>query len=251
VPDFRLKTSGNPVPLETRYDVIVDGTNGNTLLQPVHARLRNTEFVTSGGVIKHELGGRRVIELDVAMKNGNIQDLLLLAVKGKPFMSGLIRMHAKISLPPLGGSVKEKLFLAGTFDIEKGEFLRDPVQDKIDELSRRGQGRPGDSKVDNVFSRMTGTFRLRDQVMTFTRLGFEVPGAQVGIHGDYKMAEDVLDFHGDLKLQAKVSQTLDGWKHWVAKPLDHFFAKNGAGTFLRIQVVGSAKNPQFGRDRSQ
>lgn len=249
VPDFRLKSSGNPIPLETQYDVIVDGMNGNTILQPVHARLRNTAFETSGAIIKHEEQGRRSIDLDVRMPQGHIEDLLLLAVKGKPFMSGLIGMKAKISIPPLSGTVKENLLLTGDFDIARGEFLRDSVQDKIDELSRRGQGRPSDKGIDNVFSRMTGDFRLVDQVLTFSRLSFSVPGADVGIHGDYRLADDILDFHGDLKLQAKISETLDGWKRWLAKPLDPFFAKHGAGTFLRIQVVGSAKKPEFGRDR--
>jgi hypothetical protein len=251
VPDFRLKSSGNRVPLETQYDVTVDGTNGNTVLQPVHARLLNTSFQTSGGIIKHEIGGRRAIDLDVVMPQGHIEDLLLLAVKGKPFMSGTIRMRAKIRIPPLAGRIKDTLFLNGTFDIAQGEFRSDEVQDKLDELSRRGQGRPADKKVDNVFSRMTGNFRLVDQVMTFSRLNFGVPGADVGLHGQYRMADDVLDFHGTLELKAKVSQTLQGWKHWLAKPLDPFFAKNGAGTFLKIQVVGSAKKPSFGKDHGE
>ena len=251
VPDFRLKNSGNRVPLEAQYDVLVDGMNGNTILQPVHARLRNTAFETSGGVIKHEAGGRRAINLDVVMRNGRIEDLLLLAAKGKPFMAGSIRMNAKISIPALAGSVKEKLFLMGNFDIAQGEFLRDTVQQKIDELSRRGQGRPQDRSVDNVFSRMTGTFRLQDQVMNFSRLSFAVPGADVGLHGDYLMVNDTLDFHGDLKLQAKVSEMLSGWERWLAKPIDPFFAKNGAGTFLRIQIVGSAAKPEFGLDHKR
>jgi len=87
--------------------------------------------------------------------------------------------------------------------------------------------------------------------MTFSRLDFGVPGADVGLHGEYRMAADVLDFHGTLELRAKVSQTLQGWKHWLAKPLDPFFAKNGAGTFLKIQVVGSSKKPEFGKDHAQ
>ena len=182
------------------------------------------------------------------MAEGHIEDLLLLAAKGKPFMAGLIQMNAKISIPPLSGTVKEKLFLDGSFNIARGEFLRDGVQEKVDELSRRGQGRPSDPSVDNVFSQMSGTFRLENEVMTFRRLSFEVPGAAVGLHGDYHMAQDTLDFHGDLKLKATVSETLAGWKHWLAKPLDRFFEKNGAGTFIRIQVVGSTSKPEFGRD---
>jgi hypothetical protein len=251
VPDFRLKSSGNPVPLWTDYDVLVDGTNGNTVLEPVRARLKDTAFQTSGGIIKRETGGQRAIDLDVVMPEGHLEDLLLLAAKGKPLMSGLIRMHAKISIPPLGGSVQEKLKLAGSFDIARGEFLREEVQEKVDELSRRAQGRPGDQDVDDVFYRMKGVFELENQVITLSSLNFGVPGAEVALHGQYRVAEDVLDFHGSLKLRAKVSQTMTGWKHWLAKPLDPFLEKDGAGTFLKIQVAGSAQKPQFGRDHGE
>jgi hypothetical protein len=50
-------------------------------------------------------------------------------------------------------------------------------------------------------------------------------------------------------LQAKISQTMTGWKHWLLKPVDPFFSKNGAGTFLKIKVTGSSKQPKFGLDR--
>jgi len=60
---------------------------------------------------------------------------------------------------------------------------------------------------------------------------------------------DTLDFHGALKLVAKVSQTMTGWKRWALKPVDPFFAKNGAGTFLPIKVVGNSHGPHFGLDR--
>jgi hypothetical protein len=33
--------------------------------------------------------------------------------------------------------------------------------------------------------------------------------------------------------------------------LDPFFSKNGAGTYLRIQVTGPAKKPAFGLDKSK
>ena len=76
-----------------------------------------------------------------------------------------------------------------------------------------------------------------------------MPGAGVDLAGSYDLDKDTLDFHGALKLQAKVSQTQSGWKRWVLKPIDPFFSKNGAGTFLRIQVDGSSKEPHFGREK--
>ena len=42
---------------------------------------------------------------------------------------------------------------------------------------------------------------------------------------------------------------MTGWKHWLLKPVDPFFSKNGAGTFLKIKVVGNSKAPKFGLDR--
>jgi hypothetical protein len=78
-----------------------------------------------------------------------------------------------------------------------------------------------------------------------------VPGAAIDLAGSYDLRGDVLDFHGTLKLQAKVSQTMTGWKRIVLKPVDPFFAKNGAGTFLHIKVEGSSSDPNFGLDRGK
>ena len=249
VPDFRLKKSDNPVSLITRFEVLVDGTNGDTILKPVHATLGTTDFTTSGGVIKHKDDPRRTIVLEVSVPRGNLADFLRLAMKGPPLMEGKIVLHSKIDIPPLSGNVKEKLLLDGHFEVLRGKFLRSAIQDQVDALSRRGQGQPQNTEIDEVISLMGGTFKLEDQVMSFNPLSFSVPGAAFNLVGSYDMYRDVLDFHGTMKLQAKVSQTMTGWKRWVLKPADPFFAKEGAGTFLRIKVEGPANHPKFGLDR--
>jgi AsmA-like C-terminal region len=251
IPDFRLKMAGNPVPLRTRFEVLVDGTNGNTVLQPVRATLGSTQFTTSGAIIKHEGHERRTISLNVSMPNGNITDLLRLATKGAPFMEGRVALKTRLDIPPLSGRVREKLRLDGNFDMSDGRFLRSNIQDQLDNLSRRGQGQPKNEAIDEVLSGMRGRFHLEGEVLSFSRLSFEVPGANVDLAGKYKLDDDTLDFRGSLRLSAKVSQTMTGWKRWALKPVDPFFAKNGAGTFLRVKVEGSAKQPQFGLDRSR
>lgn len=251
VPDFRLKRAGNPVALKTQFEVLVDGTNGNTILKPVIGTLGSTTFTTSGGIIKHETDVRRSISLDVSMPAGNLRDLLTLAMKGSPFMEGQISLNTKIEVPPLTGKVRDKLIVDGQFKISQGKFLRSTIQDQIDTLSRRGQGQPKNTEIDEVFSAMAGAFHLEDELITFRSLSFAVPGSGVGLTGIYDLDKDVLDFHGTLKLNAKVSETMTGWKRWVLKPIDPFFSKQGAGTLLRIQVVGTAKEPKFGRDRGE
>ena len=248
VPNFRLKAVGNAVPLSTRFEVLVDGTNGNTVLKPVIARLGRTNFTTTGAVIKHENQALRSISLKVLMPHGDMRDLLRLATKGEPFMEGVINLRSRIDIPPLTRPVKDKLGLDGEFEISDAKFLRSSIQDQIDQLSRRGQGQPKNQEIDQVVSNMKGSFRLEDQLMTFRSLSFDVPGASVEIAGDYNLGNDVIDFHGALKLDAKVSQTMTGWKRWVLKPADPFFSKHGAGTYLRIKVDGTSKQPKFGLD---
>lgn len=251
VPDFRLKQAGNRVPLQTRFEVRVDGTNGDTILKPVNGILGSTSFTTSGGIIRHETDLRRTISLNVSMPRGNIHDLLALAMKGTPFMEGKISLKTKIDIPPLTGPVREKLLLDGQFELSQGRFLRSTIQDQIDSLSRRGRGQPQNAGISNVVSIMAGRFRLENEAITFQSLSFAVPGSGVDLAGRYDLDRDTLDFHGTLKLQAKVSETMTGWKRWVLKPIDPFFSKQGAGTLLRIQVIGTSSEPKFGRDRGK
>jgi hypothetical protein len=249
VPNFQLKMSGNPVPLSTTFEAQVDGTNGNTILQPVRATLGHTNFTTAGAVINYEEYSRHGIDLKVSMPNGDLRDLLRLSMKGPPFMEGVIKMQSSIVIPPLSTRVKQKLLLDGTFDLHDAKFLKSTVQDQIDQLSRRGQGRPKDQEIDEVVSKMEGAFHLENQVITFRSLAFQVPGAAVSVAGDYNLLHDSLDFHGALKLDAKLSETMTGWKRWLLKPADPFFAKNGAGTYLKIKIEGDAHHPKFGLDR--
>jgi hypothetical protein len=245
VPDFRLRMAGRSVPLHTSFEALVDGTNGNTVLKPVRARLGSTAFTTSGAVLKHDGDANRSIDLDVHMPNGEVLDLLKLTMKNKPFLAGRIDFNARIRIPPLQSPVIEKLVLDGQFNIRRGQFLVDSVQDKVDTLSRRGQGQPADLSIANVFSDMSGAFHLANQSIRFQFLTFGAPGAKVDLAGVFDFAHDNLDFDGSLRLDAKVSQTMTGWKRWALKPIDPILAKKGAGTFLKIKVTGSSKEPKF------
>jgi hypothetical protein len=251
VPDFRLKSAGHRVPLSAGFEVLVDGGNGNTILKPVRATLGSTQFTTSGGVIRKGGDLQRSITLDVRMPAGDLSDVLRLAMKSSPFMEGGLALRSKIVIPPWTGGVKEKLLLNGQFRISKGRFLRSEIQTKIDSLSRRGQGEPNNEEITQVFSDMTGDFRMENQTVAFQSLTFSTPGAAVKLAGEYNLADDRVDFHGSLGLQAKVSQTMTGWKRWVLKPVDPFFAKNGAGTFLRIRIFGNSKSLSFGLDHGK
>jgi hypothetical protein len=249
-PDFRLTMGGEPVPLKTEYRAIVDGTNGNTLLQPVIATLGTTVFECKGGVVRgREDIGKSVI-LDVVMKQGKIDDVLKLTMKGgKPFLTGGVGLKLKFELPPGLGEVADRLLISGDFDLRDANFTSATVQDKIDEFSRRGQGRPKDEAIEEVPTNLKGTFSMANGVVRFSELFFNIPGADVDLKGRYRFANETLAFRGKMRLDAKMSQTQTGWKRILLKPVDPFFSKQGAGTLLSIQIAGSRSNPEFGRDR--
>ena len=248
VNDFRLTSANNPVALTVHYDALVDGNNGDTKLQPVRARLGQTDFTTSGAVIRNDENKRHSITLDVLMPRGRIEDLLRLAMKGPPMMTGEISMNSKILIPPQSGKVDEKLMLDGQFHVAEGHFLKSKIQDKIDELSRRGQGQPKNKEIDEVFSDLKGHFRMQDGIVSFRDLEFDVTGAQIALSGNYNLADDQIDMHGALSLNAKVSDTMTGIKRILLKPVDPFFEKHGAGTYLRIHIDGSSKDVHYGLD---
>ncbi len=247
-PDFRLKRAGNPLPLSTHFEVLVDGTNGNTELRPVVATLGTTHFTTKGFVIKHDRDKRKTISLTASIPAGNLRDVLMLAMRGSPIMEGTLRLNTTIGIPPLDEKVEGKLLLDGTFEVTNGKFLRSRIQEKIDALSHHGRGKEKDEEVDEVVHRMSGEFKMADESLTFRTLAFAIPGAAINIGGVFDMAEDKLDFHGALMLDARASETQNGWKSWLLKPFDPLFSKRGVGTFLHIKVTGSPRDPQFGLD---
>ncbi len=251
-PDFRLTVSGNPMPLQTKYHAIIDGGNGNTLLQPVEATLGRTRFVVRGGVVRGSGESGKTVALDVVFREAYIEDLMRLAMKGpKPMMRGPIDLKVKLQWPPGKGDIADKLRLSGAFALRQAHFTSATVQDKFDGLSSRAQGKPGDKAVDEVRATLEGNFRLANGVIEFSRLHLTIPGVEVALAGSYTFDKEAIDFRGKLRLQAKISQTMTGWKRWALKPADPFFAKDGAGTQLRVRIDGTREQPRFGRDRKK
>src|SRR4029077_16028935 len=80
-PDFTVTIGGHPISLDTTFSATVDGTNGDTLLHPVTAYLLDTIIVAKGGVVKAPDKKGRLIDLDVTVEQGRLEDLMRLAVK--------------------------------------------------------------------------------------------------------------------------------------------------------------------------
>jgi hypothetical protein len=245
-PDFSLDIGGSPVPLTTDFAAIVDGTNGDTLLTSVHAVLGRSTIAAKGGIV-HVGGDRgRTLQLDASITGGRLDDVLHLAMDDEPpAMSGGLNLTTRIELPPGDAAVPVRLRLNGEFRVASARFSSDKVQAKIDELSRRGRGRPEDARVQNVASNLTGRFVLGDGRLRLSPVSFAVRGATIRLSGTYSLPRRTLDFTGTARMEARASEMITGWKRIPMKILDPLLARNGAGTVLPIRVTGPVEHPDF------
>jgi hypothetical protein len=251
-PDFRIATSGHAVPLHTEFHATVDGTSGDTYLQPVNATFLRTSFTANGSVVRMSTPKGHDIELDVVLDGARIEDLLQLGVRtDPPVMTGPVEMKTRLSLVPGDASVGDRLKLAGSFHVLDAHFTNEKVQGKLDSLSLRSQGKPRQAQEhseEDVAVDLRGVFTLKDGLLSFSFLHFLIPGTHIDMTGDYGLDGKEFDFHGTARLDAKVSQMTTGWKSILLKPVDPFFSKGGAGTEVPIRITGTQSEPHIGLD---
>ena len=250
-PDFSLDTAHHTLPLHTRFHAIVDGINGDTYLQPVDARLRNSSFTTSGSVIGVK-GRGHIIDLDVEIPQGRIQDFLDLAVKTEPaVLTSTIATNAKLQIRPGKERVADRLSVRGNFTLQGIHFTNPKVQDKVDMMSLRAQGRPEEARprARDIYSRMSGTFFLNQGVIQFSKLVYALPGARVNLDGVYSLDGQQFDFHGIVRTDVPLSRMVDSrWLSFLLKAVSPFFKGKGGGAEIPVRISGTKSEPKFGLD---
>jgi hypothetical protein len=247
-PDFGLRIGGKPVALHTDFIAQVNGTNGDVILKSVVAKFLHTTLAVNGKIVdvSREIKGR-TIYLNASSDNARIEDLLRLAVNSdEPLMTGSANLKATIDIPEGEDDVLERMKLAGQFGVGNAQFTSATVQQKVDTLSRKGQGKPTDTNISEVASDLRGNFRVAHGVVTFTSLSFAVQGASVHLDGTYNIDNTAMDFSGDLLMQAKLSQTTTGAKSFFLKAADPFFKGKNGGSDVPIRIGGTKDHPTFG-----
>jgi uncharacterized protein involved in outer membrane biogenesis len=248
-PDFKLDNAARSVHLFTQFHAIVDGTNGNTYLQPVNAQFLNSRIVAKGEVATQPGDKGKSILLDITIQNSKVQDVFNLAAdSAQPMITGDIDTKAKLAIPPGKEKMLQKIRLAGTFNLANVHFTGDKAKSTVAALSRRAQGKPNDMTIEDVPAQMTGTFVLRDSMLSFSKLTFSIPGVDAQAKGTYGLQSGSLDFVGEVKLDAHVSQTMTGINRVLLKPIDPIMARHHAGTYLPINVSGDRSQPKIKLD---
>jgi hypothetical protein len=248
-PAFSLDTANHPVPLQTRFHAVVDGITGDTALDPVVATLGSSQFTCVGSVVNVK-GKGHIIDLDIDIPSGQVRDFLNLAVKTEPpIMSGSLNMKAKLNIPPGKQSVTQKIAVRGQFVLTRVHFTNPEMEDKVDMLSLRAQGKPDEAHpgAPDVHSQIRGSFNLKSGRMDFSQLNYTLPGATINLAGQYTLDGKKFDFTGKVRTDAKLSQmTSTWWKSLMLKGVDPFFHKHGAGAEIPVKITGTNTAPKFG-----
>jgi hypothetical protein len=248
-PDFRLEVAGNPMPLSTTFEAVVDGTDGDTYLNKVSAVLGQTPIEATGVVAGTPGVKGRTIRIKAKVGGGRIEDLLKLSVKGAdPLLTGQVALQTELVIPPGHVDMVEKMRLKGSFDLSSAQFTNPTVRSKLGEMSARASGNPDDAPS-KVVTDLEGRFTQAGGVLSLMALKFQIPGATVHLAGTYGLRTEALEFDGTLRMQATISQAAGGGvKSVFLKIVDPFFKKKGAGAVLPIRVRGTREDPKIGLD---
>ncbi len=192
---FAVTSSSHHVQLKTQFHAVVNGENGDTFVQKVTASFGKTTVWTEGSVAGTVGQAGKTASLELAAKEGRIQDILLLFAKSPSApMSGVVSFKAKVSVPPGQRPFLKKVELQGDFGIVAGSFTKSDTQEGVNSLSEGARGDPDRGKTERdegeaetVLSDLKGHVLLKDGTARFSNLSFSVPGALAQMQGTYNL----------------------------------------------------------------
>jgi hypothetical protein len=250
-PDFSTTDTPHKLDLSSEFHAEVDATNGDVTLDRVQAKLVKTLILTKGSVESHKEQDGKVASVNFAVRDGRIQDLLLMFVSDKQSpLNGTISLRAQTLVPPGKAPFLKRVQMNGDFGIESARFTKDETQTSINKLSTAGQGQGNQTdNPDRVLTDLEGHVVVNDGVATFTGLRFRVPGARARLSGTFDLITQKVDLKGMLYMDARLPEATSGIKSFLLKAIDPFLKKNRhGGAKVPVSITGTYQNPSYHAD---
>jgi hypothetical protein len=246
-PKFEVTRSHHSVALKAKFNATVDGMSGDTILHSVDTMLIKTPVHIEGSVAGKPGQPGKTTSLNAAVRNGRIEDVLWLFVhEPKPPMEGATDLKAHIVWPSGHQPFLKRVVLQGDFEIEHAQWTKPESQMNVNMLSKKASGKKKDPETPNVTADLKGSLVLSNEIAKFHDTSFKVPGAEAIMQGTYNLEDTKIDFHGDLKTEASISDDSSGVKAVLLKPLDPLFKKKHAGAQVPVEMTGTYHDPHFG-----
>lgn len=249
VPDFEVDRSGKAVELKTHFAAVVNGMNGEVVLNSIRAEFGKTSVEARGEVAGKPNGTGKTVSITGTQAQGTIQDwLMLLAKAKKPAMTGAMNFQAEVRVPPGRRSFIERVELRGDFGIGSADFTKPDTQKAVDNLSKVALGGKQKDDPPPVDESMKGHVEMKNAVATLTDLYFGAPGTVAHMHGTYGILTEKIDLHGNLRVDNKLSKGTSGMKAALLKVAESFFKKRKQAEIVPIKMGGTFSQPTYGLD---
>lgn len=247
IPKFEVTRSHHPVALKTKFSASVDGISGDTVVRSVDGMFLKTPVHVEGSVASKPGQPGKTTSLNANVRNGRIEDVLWLFVRAsKPPMEGATNIHAHVVWPSGHQPFLKRVVLQGDFEIEHAQWTKPERQMSVNMLSKKASGKKKDTETPNVTADIKGSVLLSNEIAKFQDVSFKVPGAEAILHGTYNLEDTKIDFHGDLKTEASLSDDSSGVKAVLLKPLDPLFKRKHTGAVVPVEMTGTYHDPHFG-----
>ncbi len=249
VSSFVLSVSGSPEPLRSDFHATVNATDGSAIIEKLNGVLQNSSFTAHGTAPNISEDPDYAVLLDLSMTRGRLEDVLPLVIRSRtPPLSGALRLTDKLKIARGDGNLFSRLRSDADFTASNVRFAALNVREQLRRISRKGSGHPDNPASGSSVSNMRGHLRLKNAAAQFTELDIDLEDASARLRGQYQIATERLDLHGQLWMAAKLSQTATGLKSLLLKFADPFFRGQRGGSQLPIKITGTRTNPSFGLD---
>jgi hypothetical protein len=246
-PKFEVTRSHHPVALKAKFSASVDGMSDDTILHSVDGSFLKTAVHIEGSVAGKPGQPGKTTSLNLTVRNGRIDDVLWLFVReSKAPMEGATSFRAHVVWPSGHERFLKRVVLQGDFEIEHAQWTKPERQMSVNMLSKKARGKKKEPDTPTVTADIKGSVLLSNEIAKFQDTSFKVPGAEAILHGTYNLEDTKIDFHGDLKTDASLSDDSSGVKAVLLKPLDPLFKRKHAGAVVPVEMTGTYHNPHFG-----
>jgi hypothetical protein len=187
------------------------------------------------------------VALDIKVARARLEDLLRLAVKGRPPIAGRAEITTKFLLPAGSGSVADRLQLDGGSTLPRRDSPMSTCRRRSRCSASEGAATIRATAAARVSSRTcAGQFVLRNGQISFSKLAFAVPGAEVHLTGWYSLRGELMDFSGELLTDASLADMTHGFKSLVARVAQPFFRGRAADRGSRFGSPGRDRTRRSG-----
>lgn len=247
-PDFAVD-DGQPTSVRGAVWCIVNGTNGDVILNAVEVKSGSTVVRARGQVT----GSPKISVVDLTMDQGRAEEIL------RPFMhrnvpvTGAASVETHAWVGPTGKPFLERLRVDGHINLPAAQASDPKIEHSLTAFSAREQNQKANSNSDPpsdrlshqpsdraaVFSSLSGPVTIRDGVIATQALLFQVPGAHVRLRGTFNLHSESVHLAGTLKMDAGISHATTGWRSVIIKPFSSFFRRrHHPGSQIPIAVTG-------------